>query len=167
VLVDLLTEYSNRPNVLADLCATQTKLSALSTRATTKRTSVRSERSQHDEDGSPADSGYDFPKRVTSTEVDELVDAYRTGVGVNELARRYDLHRHTVAKRLQARGIDTNAPKISPHDIRRAADLYREGWSLARLGERFGIDDGTMRSRLLEVGVVMRARRGGKRKSAG
>jgi len=42
--------------------------------------------------------------------------------------------------------------------------LYREGWSLARLGERFSVNDGTVRSRLLEVGVVMRARKGGRRK---
>ena len=35
--------------------------------------------------------------------------------------------------------------------------LYRNGWSLARLGEKFGVDDMTVRRYLLLAGVVMRS----------
>lgn len=98
------------------------------------------------------------------SEVDRLVEAYRAGASVAELAAQFGVHRETAGKYLQARGIDTRDVGFSLEQIQEAARLYGEGWSLARLGERFGVNDGTVRARLLEVGVVMRARRGGRRK---
>jgi hypothetical protein len=41
--------------------------------------------------------------------------------------------------------------------VRDAALLYADGWSLARLGEKFGVDDMTVRRYLLLAGVVMRS----------
>lgn len=99
---------------------------------------------------------------VSPSVVDELVAGYQAGTSVPKLAVQYAINRETVGKHLKTRGINTREPKISSEQIQEAAALYREGWSLARLGKTFGVDDGTVRSRLLEVGVVMRPQRGGR-----
>ena len=107
---------------------------------------------------------YRTARPLRSDEIDRLVEAYEAGASVAGLAAQFGIHRETAGRYLQARGIDTRAVSFSGEQIQEAAALYREGWSLARLGERFSVNDGTVRSRLLEVGVVMRARKGGLRK---
>jgi hypothetical protein len=47
-------------------------------------------------------------------------------------------------------------PNWVPDDVPAAADLYRAGWSLARIAEKFRTAGNTVRARLLEVGVIMR-----------
>ena len=46
---------------------------------------------------------------------------------------------------------------LSPNQIHSAARLYRDGLSLARLGETFRVDDMTVRRYLLLAGVMMRS----------
>jgi hypothetical protein len=53
-------------------------------------------------------------------------------------------------------GIDTKPRGLAADDVPAAATLYQAGWSLARIGEKFGITDDTVRARLLEVGIAMR-----------
>jgi len=62
------------------------------------------------------------------------------------------------AQHLAARGINTKPPGLHPADVPVAADLYRAGWSLVRIAEKFGTSGTTMRARLLEVGVRIRPR---------
>ncbi|MFL6116195.1 MAG: terminase gpP N-terminus-related DNA-binding protein [Catenulispora sp.] len=83
------------------------------------------------------------------------------------LATQFGIHRETAGKYLQARGIDTWDVGFGSEQIKDAAELYRQGWSLAQLSEKFGINDGTVRARLLEVGVAMRPRKGGRRSTRG
>jgi DNA-directed RNA polymerase specialized sigma24 family protein len=49
---------------------------------------------------------------------------------------------------------------LSPEQIDEAVRLYEAGWSLARIGDRMGVNDMTVRQRLLERGVQMRPKRG-------
>ncbi len=108
-------------------------------------------------------STYRTARPLRPSDVDGLVDAYRAGTNVTGLAAQFGIHRETAGKYLQARGIDTRDIGFGPEKVQEAAELYREGWSLARLEEKYGVDDMTVRARLLEIGVVMRARRGGRR----
>lgn len=108
---------------------------------------------------------YRTAHQLSSADVDKLVCAWKAGTGVIKLAAQFGIHRHTVLRQLQARGIDTTQ-KLTPEELAEAARLYREGWSLARLAERYGISDCTVRTRLIEVDVVMRPRKGGKQKAA-
>ena len=68
-------------------------------------------------------------------DVDNLVDAYRAGATVRELAERYGVHRVTIGRNLQARGVSTRQPALSASDVPRAARLYESGWSLAKIAE--------------------------------
>lgn len=95
-------------------------------------------------------------RQLRPTEVDKLVAAYQAGLGMRELAVRFSISRSTVGQHLRARGVDTQPPGLHPDDIPAAVQLYRTGWSLARIADKFGTTDMTVRARLLEVGVRMR-----------
>jgi lambda repressor-like predicted transcriptional regulator len=97
------------------------------------------------------------PVRLDTDQQAELVVAYNQGACVADLARRYGVHRHTVAAHLMAHDLTRGRAGLARDDIAEACDLYRDGWSLARLGQRFGTTANTVRKRLLLAGVVMRS----------
>jgi hypothetical protein len=99
---------------------------------------------------------YRTARQLRPVEVDELVQGYEAGATVFQLGDRFGIDRRTVGKHLRARGIDTTPPGLRPDDIPRAAELYRAGWSLARISREFDTTHMTVRARLLEAGVVMR-----------
>ncbi len=69
-------------------------------------------------------------------------------------------HRGTVLRSLQATGIAIRQRGLSPDVLAQAAALYQAGWSLARLGEKYGCDDMAVRRALALHGVKIRSRRG-------
>jgi hypothetical protein len=97
-------------------------------------------------------------------EIDALVADYGAGAGVGHLATKYGIHRATVGKHLDERSIARRTSGLAPADIPKAAQLYREGWSLARIAERYGTTDKTVWARLREVGVQMRDTHGRERR---
>lgn len=99
---------------------------------------------------------YNTARQLRPTEVDELVAGYGAGATVFELGARFDIDRRTVGQHLRSRGVDTTPPGLHPDDVPTAIRLYQDGWSLARLSNKFGTTDMTVRARLLEAGVVMR-----------
>jgi len=46
--------------------------------------------------------------------------------------------------------------RLSKFEVLAAAELYRAGWSLAKLGQKFNVDDTTVWRRLRHLGVQMR-----------
>ena len=95
-------------------------------------------------------------RQLPPADLDRLVVAYHDGATVYELARQFGIHRTTVGKHLRAQGVDTTPLALVPGDVPAAAELYRHGWSLARIAKKYGTTAGTVRTRLLEVGVRMR-----------
>lgn len=108
------------------------------------------------------DCQYRRPRGLHMTRLDapattELIDAYRAGVRIKDLARRFDVHRTTVTSLLLRHDVELRPVGLSPDQVRDAARLYRDGWALARLGQKFDVDDMTVRRYLLLAGVVMRS----------
>jgi hypothetical protein len=95
--------------------------------------------------------------RLDASATAELIDAYRAGARIKDLARQFDVHRTTVPSLLARHGVELRPVGLSPDQVSDAARLYRDGWSLARLGEKFGVDDMTVRRYLLLAGAVMRS----------
>ncbi|MGH7510945.1 MAG: helix-turn-helix domain containing protein [Gemmatimonadales bacterium] len=95
-------------------------------------------------------------RQLRPPEIDALVMAYETGATVYELATEFGINRVTVGKHLRSRGVDTKPPGLASGDVPAAAELYRQGWSLARIAERYNTTANTVRVRLIEVGVAMR-----------
>lgn len=101
-------------------------------------------------------------RQLRQTDLDGLVDGYRAGKTVFQLADQFGIDRRTVGRHLRTRGIDTTPPCLQPNEIPEAVALYNSGWSLARIGNKYGIASTTVRIYLLREGVVMRARKSGR-----
>jgi hypothetical protein len=82
---------------------------------------------------------------------------------VYELAAQYGINRKSVSKQLHVRGVTMRMGGLSPTQIDQAVGLYVEGASLATIGQRLGVDAGTVHARLRERGVVMRDTQGRER----
>jgi len=91
------------------------------------------------------------------TEVAELIKEYESQVALKDLARKFGVHRLTVTAYLQRHGVEPRQVGPAPEDITTAALLYGQGWSLARLGERYSVDSTTIWRALRAAGVEMRS----------
>jgi lambda repressor-like predicted transcriptional regulator len=100
-------------------------------------------------------------RRFTAAEADEIAEQYRAGQTMNQLARTYSVHRRTIAHCLLKQEVPLRQVGLSPEHIAPAATLYRSGWSLARIGDKYGTTDMTVRRALAIHGVPIRPRCGG------
>ena len=87
-------------------------------------------------------------RKLKPYEVDELVEQYRAGSSVYQLADRFGIHRSTVGRLLRSRGIDTTAPALTEDQVRRTVQLYADGWSCKKIAKYFGVGAETVRERL-------------------
>ena len=83
------------------------------------------------------------PRRLNREEVDDLVQAYRNGLSVYELAAKYRIHRQTASSILEAQGVPRRRKSLSPTQIETATMLRENGWSLAQVGAELGCDPST------------------------
>ena len=94
--------------------------------------------------------------RPSADLVARLVAEYEGGATTYDLANRHGLHRNTITAHLRRADVTIRMDRMTPEQIQQAADLYAEGWSLARVGRAVGTDAETVRKRLREAGVTIR-----------
>jgi lambda repressor-like predicted transcriptional regulator len=99
-------------------------------------------------------------RRITTAEAATIAEQYRTGRTMNQLARTFNVHRSTIVHCLQKQEVPLRQLGLSPEHLAPAAALYRSGWSLARIGDKYGTTDMTVRRALTLHGVKIRPRRG-------
>jgi DNA-directed RNA polymerase specialized sigma24 family protein len=104
-------------------------------------------------------------RRLPAEQILELVQRYREGAPVRELAAVFSINRTTVLAHLERQGVPRrpNVTKLSPADIAEAARLYASGLSTVKIGAHFGVDAETVRKALHKAGVRLRPRRGDRR----
>jgi hypothetical protein len=95
-------------------------------------------------------------RRLRPDEVAQLAAKYQEGATVNDLAERFKIHRTTVSAHLHLHGAQMRNRGMTEQQTVEAARLYRQGWSLARIGARFGVDGSTVWRDLRQLGVPMR-----------
>jgi DNA-directed RNA polymerase specialized sigma24 family protein len=95
-------------------------------------------------------------RRLSESDVQELVQGYGEGITVVELAKRFGIGKQTVHKILRRRGMPTRLVGLDPKQVDEAVMLYRAGWTLAKIGQRMKVSPETVRRRLLERGVQIR-----------
>ena len=78
-----------------------------------------------------------------------LVEGYLAGKTVYELGRSFGIARQTVSEHLHRRGVPMRRRGLDEAQRPEVLRLRDEGWSLKRLGERFGVDASTVRNALL------------------
>jgi hypothetical protein len=98
--------------------------------------------------------------RLDAAEVDKLVQAYREGARIVDLATVFGVSRYTVGQHLDRRGVVRRPKAAGLIALDEAATLYADGWSLSRLAARYEVDAGTVRTALLGIGVQTRPRPG-------
>jgi lambda repressor-like predicted transcriptional regulator len=101
-------------------------------------------------------------RRLSRTEIEQLVGQYRHGSSIDTLSRRYEIHRTTVMHHLNQSGVArrTTARKMNDETIALAAAQYEPGASLAVVASAFGVHERTLAEELRRAGVATRPRRG-------
>jgi hypothetical protein len=93
---------------------------------------------------------------VSDSQLTVLVDAYQAGETVYQLAARFDIHRATVSAHLHRQGITLRRQGLDSDGVAHAVRLYEDGWSVARIGNRLGVDGTTAWTAIRGEGVRMR-----------
>jgi hypothetical protein len=95
-------------------------------------------------------------RRLTAKQTEELVAAYQAGIGVVDLAKLFNLHRYTVSKHLTRRGVERRPTSKLVGHVEEAKRLYKAGWSLEKVGDKFGVNASIVGWNLRKMGVKMR-----------
>lgn len=94
--------------------------------------------------------------RLSASNREELLVGYAEGVPVQELARRFNVHRATVREIARRAGYPIRAPE-HPEALRtEAARLYNEGFTLTQVAKQLGIGDEAVRSAVVATGGTIR-----------
>ena len=94
--------------------------------------------------------------RSSASNREELLVGYAEGVPVQELARRFNVHRATVREIARRAGHPSRAPEHSQQLRGEAARLYAEGFTLSQVAVQLGIGDEAVRSAVLANGGTIR-----------
>lgn len=102
------------------------------------------------------------PPRPSST---ELKTAYRDAGSVPAVAAQLDVAYETARQWLLEAGVELKAkgrpsPRAASLDEAVLVKRYNAGESIATIGHDFGVSPTTVRKRLLDAGVALRARPG-------
>jgi transposase len=95
-------------------------------------------------------------RQISDRQSAQLADDYRQGMKVGELAKKYGIHRVTVADHLAVHGIAKRTRGLDEAQVSDAAERYQAGVSLAVLGKEYGVSPTTVRQTLVRQGVTMR-----------
>ncbi|OXM68242.1 hypothetical protein CF165_13940 [Amycolatopsis vastitatis] len=84
---------------------------------------------------------------------------------MDELGDRFGIERRTVSAILHRHGVSMRRRGLSPEQVDDAIHLYKLGWSLARVGDRLGVNHTTVLNKLRERGIPTRDSHSGRRRS--
>lgn len=97
--------------------------------------------------------------RLSPEQVAELVTAREAGAQINELAKRFNVHRATVIAHLERAGVPGRrwpGRTLTDAEIHVAARLYADRQSLVAVAERFGVDKRYLSRAFREAGHQIR-----------
>jgi len=98
--------------------------------------------------------------RLRADQLETFKRNYQAGLPIKELADKYQINRATVYQHISRLRLPRRYPRVSPAQVAEAAGLYQSGWSLATLGDRFGVAQDTVALALTKAGVTLRPRPG-------
>lgn len=87
-------------------------------------------------------------RRLSEAQVQELIEGYKSGSTVYELADRFSIGRNTVCRILHRHEVPMRRQGLSAEQTAEAVRLHEQGWSPPRIGRRMGVDAVTVRRRL-------------------
>lgn len=112
-------------------------------------------------EGGPHTRG--IARRLSESDVTQLITRYQDGATVYHLAQRFHIHRTTVSAHLHRRGVKMRGLGLDDQQVDLAIRLYQQGWSVARIGSHCGVNGGTVWLAFRARGVRMRDAQGRER----
>lgn len=95
-------------------------------------------------------------RRLSPSQVRELIVAYGNAVPINTLATQFQIHRSTVLDHVSRASTRRRYPALRPSDVEEAAELYRAGQALRTIGVLFGVHASTVGQYLIRAGLQLR-----------
>lgn len=96
-------------------------------------------------------------RKLSPAEQTELAALYKSGASMLELSRKFETHRHTVARQLATAGVAIRPQrKMTPDLVAQAAALYRNDHSLVEVGRLLGLEASTIGKALKRAGITLR-----------
>lgn len=89
-------------------------------------------------------------------EIDRLVEGYRAGATVCQLAREFEISRKTVSHHLHDRGVRFRLARMTDEEARAAIAFYRQGLSMEQVAERLGRSTSLICLTLKRAGIQAR-----------
>lgn len=109
--------------------------------------------------GAPPERSRWVPKRakwLNDTEMARLIEHYKAGATVYELAVEFGVHRTIISQRLKGAGVAMRLQPLTVDRAQEAAALYATGMSLADVGTQLGVHASTVLTALRQQGVEVR-----------
>jgi hypothetical protein len=95
-------------------------------------------------------------KRLGQEAIAQLAADYQAGASTTALMKRYGIGKGTVLKILDDHGVVRRHQPLSKAQVQQAIELYRRGWSAARVGRYMGREDGLILLTLKRAGMERR-----------
>ncbi|MCL1837961.1 MAG: helix-turn-helix domain-containing protein [Propionibacteriaceae bacterium] len=83
-------------------------------------------------------------RRLSEVQIEQMVEAYRSGKTVYQLAEVFGIHRITVGIILKRHGVVMRGQGLAESQRAEVLRLRADGMSYARIGERFGVGANTV-----------------------
>ena len=103
------------------------------------------------------------PTRLTDAQIVRLVERYRAGATVYDLAPEFGIDRRTVSAQLKRQGIRLRLHSPTAADVDQMVLLYQSGLSLAKVGLHTGFVARTVQRSLWSRGLQLRDTHGRER----
>lgn len=125
----------------------------------TRRSASRPERQRiEDVRGPVAEKSPRTQTRLSVSNRTALVEEYARGVPVDELVRRFGIHRTTVHRLASQAGEAVRRRGLDEPGRQQAARLYEDGMTLEEVAAELGVGDETVRSAIVACGGTIRRR---------
>lgn len=82
--------------------------------------------------------------RLTKARLDELVAAYKSGIGVLDLAQLFGIHRDTVSKILTRAKVERRQSEPLGGRLDEFRELYAKGMTVYAISKKFGVAQSTI-----------------------
>ncbi len=113
--------------------------------------------------GSTGDSEREFQPRVkrgwnrlSDDQRVEVARRYEAGDITTQLAKEYRVAKSTIIGILREQNVVVRRQPLTPEQVSEAAHLYEDGLSLSQVARQLGVNQETMRTAILNAGVVLR-----------
>jgi DNA-directed RNA polymerase specialized sigma24 family protein len=91
-------------------------------------------------------------------EIDDLVEAYKAGTSIKDLADQFEIDRSTVLKKVQGMGIRRRHPALDPEQCEDVCRLYDGGLNSTEIGQMLDVSADTVLRALRRARIRIRNR---------